>query len=616
MGKRYLSLIPLTEALEHMKRAAPPPGRTEIVLLDRAVDRVSAEPVYSCCSVPGVNVAAMDGLAVRSGDTLQASDQSPVALPIFASVNTGQPVSPPFDAVIMIEDVWKEGERWTIRKAATPWQHVRMAGEDIRQGELVIPRGYCIRALDIGALASYGIAFIRVLSARVGIISAGGELVPLGVTPLPHQAIESNNHVAEAHLTRMGATCQRYPLIGDDREAILQALRWAVQENDLVLLSAGSSAGNTDYTEEIIASCGSLVFHGAGIKPGKPVMMGIVEGVPVLGIPGYPVAAQTVVREFAARLLEHWGLAPLPAHRVTARLSRNLASELGYDEFVPLSVGRVGRTHWAVPQSRGFGVQSALVRSNGYLHIPADVEGIEARDKVEVTLYEDPLSLENTVFMVGAKDIPLDLLGDILAGQGFRIRCSHEGDLGGLLALRTGSCHAAPVHLPIIGDDIALDLFRLINGASLSRAIISVQPLGLASREALSLDDLETARILNTPPGTAARAVLDHLLAMRDIQPSDMQGYSSEVKNPEAVASRIAASIADAAICSERSASASGLCFIPLARESYDLVIPTPLMEEAGVRAVLSCLKGDHLRKLLQDCGYNVSRTGQVSTVL
>ena len=205
MVKRYLQLISLEQAQNLLLTSFPGPCRSERIPVMQSVGRVVAEPVYAKYSVPEVNISAMDGIAVRSRDTIGAGDQSPVTLDHFARVNTGNIVPPEFDAVVMIEDTWEAGEKFQIRKSAAPWQHVRPAGEDIRENRLVLPRGHEVRAFDIGALATYGITSLEVRTADVGIIPTGSELVPLGVRPAPGQVVESNTIMAQVFLGAYGS---------------------------------------------------------------------------------------------------------------------------------------------------------------------------------------------------------------------------------------------------------------------------------------------------------------------------------------------------------------------------------------------------------------------------
>src|SRR5208337_4254759 len=375
MVKRYLSLCSLENALHLLKTSFPVPDRRVTIPVTASLGRVVAAPAYAPCTVPEVSLAAMDGIAVKSRDTLGAGDQAALTLRDFARVNTGNVIPPGYDAVIMIEDTVEDGDAFRIRKAAAPGQHIRPAGEDIQKGRLVLPRGHLIRAFDIGALATYGITCLEVRTVHVGIIPTGSELVPLGVRPGPGQVVESNTIMAQVYLDAMGAHCTRLPITCDDKDLIREALRSAVSANDLVLISAGSSAGTRDYTAEVISSLGTLLFHGVAVKPGKPMMLGEIGGKPVIGLPGYPLAAQTDIREFAGTLLEYWGLAPILKYSVNVKLATPLSSDLGFDEFVPVSVGRIGNQHWGMARSRGTVVQMSTVRSNGYAHIPAPVEG-------------------------------------------------------------------------------------------------------------------------------------------------------------------------------------------------------------------------------------------------
>ena len=185
MVKRYLTLCSFERALHLLTTSFSAPTHTEQVPLIASIGRVVANPVLQNILFPEVNISAMDGIAVRSRDTIGASDLTPVTLDHFARVNTGNIVSPEFDAVIMIEDTWETGEKFQIRKATAPSQHIRHAGEDIRENRLVLPRGHLIRAFDIGALATYGITHVEVKAVQIGIIPTGSELVPFGVRPVP-----------------------------------------------------------------------------------------------------------------------------------------------------------------------------------------------------------------------------------------------------------------------------------------------------------------------------------------------------------------------------------------------------------------------------------------------
>ena len=614
MVKRYLELRSLEEALALLTTSFKKPQRTERVPLMQSVGRVVAEPVFAKYSVPEVNLSAMDGIAVRSRDTTGASDRAPVILDHFARVNTGNIVPPEFDAVIMIEDTWESGGKIQIRKSAAPWQHVRPAGEDVKEGRLVLPRGHIIKTFDIGALATYGITDIKVIAVNIGIIPTGSELVPLGVRPGPGQVVESNTIMAQVFLSQTGAHCTRLPIVQDNPDLIREALRTAVIENDLVIISAGSSAGTRDFTESVIRSLGELVFHGVAVRPGKPVMLGNVGGTPVIGLPGYPLAAQTVLREFAAPLLESWGFPAAPRFPVRVRLAQPLVSEIGFDEFIPVFVGRIGPLLYGTPHGKGAGVQMATVKANGYTHIPAPVEGYEAGTELEVFLTTDPGSIERTLIFTGSVDPALEELASLAHDKGLFIHAGNPGNTGAFLALRSNTCHAAPMSLP--AQSLLASYQPLIKNLSAGDVVfvhIATIEQGIASGEGLGLGDLTRIRFINTRRGSPARDVLDALLATEGIDPSQVNGYLQEVHGPPAVAAAIRNGFADAGMCTSSVARASGLRFVPVAHEDYELAIRREMLEDSRIRTLISLIQSPGYRAVLAKTGgYDVSLTGTI----
>jgi putative molybdopterin biosynthesis protein len=614
MVKRYLSLCSLEQALNLMKSSFPAPQRTESVPLTRSIGRVVTVPVYAKYSVPEVNISAMDGIAVRSRDTVGATDREPVTLEAFARVNTGNIVPSEFDAVIMIEDTWEAGEGFQIRKAAAPWQHVRPAGEDIREGRLVLPKGHVIRAFDIGALATYGITHIEARAVNIGIIPTGGELVPLGVRPGPGQVVESNTIMAQVFLGTIGAKCTRFPIVRDDPDRIAESLLAAAKDNDLVIISAGSSAGTRDFTASVISSLGELLFHGVAVKPGKPVMLGKIQGKPVLGLPGYPLAAQTALREFAAPLLESWGFPPSPEYPFRVRLAQALTSDLGFDEFVPVFVGRIGSILWGTPFVRGPVVQMATIKANGYTHIPAPVEGYEADTELDVLLTTDPGSIDRTLFLPGSIDPALEDLAALAHEEGLFIHASNVGNEGGFFALKRNACHAAPVSLPVASYPISQGdpLVQLQHlPADLAFVHIAKIEQGIASREGLTFDDLPGVRFINTRKDSPSRQVFDAILRTRNIPPSRINGYLQEVYGPQAVAAAIRNGFADAGMCTSGIAGKYGLRFVPLAYENYELALQREMLADPRICTIIGLIRSPAYQAVLKRTGgYDVSHAG------
>ena len=611
--RRYLSVITLAEARALMERSFPAvPGVVRVPVTTGAVGRITAAPIFARFSVPAIHISAMDGIAVKSADTLGVSEQHPVTLPGAARVNTGNIVPPGYDAVVMIEDVWIDGETYTIRKPVGPWQHIRPVGEDIGESEMILPSNHRIRPQDVGALANYGVTEVAIKNVRAGLIPTGSELVPAGVMPPPGKVVESNTLMAAAVLAEAGVEAHRYPIVPDDYDLIRDAVRRGAAENDILLVSAGSSAGTRDYTADIIRDLGEVLAHGVAIKPGKPVIIGRVEGKPVIGLPGYPLAAATVLREIVLPLVARYGLPVREPERVAARLTTSLQSDIGTDEFVLLSAGRIGDRWVAVPQSRGAGVQMSAVRANGYLQIPAQKEGAEAGETVEVRLTVPRREAEEAVLVTGSHDPALDYLADLVRPRGVDIHSTHLGSMGGVIALKKEECHAAPMHL--LAPDGTYNthyLERYMPGADLALLCVAERQQGVISRDGLSFDDLPGKTFINRQKGSGTRMLLDHSLAARGIDPASIPGYGREATTHLAVALAVRTGEADAGMGVYSAAKALGLAFVPVATERYELVMHRAMLDDPRIAALVATVSSEAFKQVLRDLGgYETDETG------
>lgn len=587
------------------------PWREKVSLI-QSIGRVTAEPIFARYSVPEVHLAAMDGIAVRSQETQGASEQHPVTLEQAVRVNTGNVVPPEFDAVIMIEDVHVNNERFTLRKAAPPWQHVRPAGEDIGESEMALPSHHLIRPSDIGALAAYGITDVPVLTVRIGLIPTGSELVSHGDHPAPGQVVESNTIMAEAMLGSLGACCTRYPRVKDDPEQIRKTLQRAVLENDLVIISAGSSAGTKDYTAEVIAGLGEVLIHGVAIKPGKPAIIGRIDTKPVIGMPGYPLSALTVLREIVLPLLHRFGLPAVSFGTVDARFTVSVSKDIGSDEFVLCSLGLVGNNWVLSPLSRGAGVQMSAVRSNAYLKIPAGVEGYERGKTVSATLTVSRSNAERALLITGSHDPLVDYLADLLMYRDVELHSTHVGSMGGLLALKMNECHAAPVHLLAENGDYNIPyLQKYLPGEEVVLICVAERQQGIVSKDAIGFDELSRHTFVNRQRGSGTRMLLDHQLRLNGIDPSKIRGYEREVTTHLAVALAVKSGEADAGMCVYSAAKALGLPFTPVASERYEIAIRREHLDDPRVSALCNTLVSPAFSEVLERLGgYDTKETG------
>ncbi len=628
----YLEDIPMDEAQARLQAALERCGKSsslpgEHVSLDEALGRVTAEPVWAKISSPHYHASAMDGYAVRAVDTLGATETRPVRLRVPQQafpVNTGAAFGEQYNAVIMIENTQPiVDDQIEIRAPVAPWQHVRMMGEDMVATELILPANHKLRPPDLGAIAGCGHTDVLVRRRpRVAILPTGSELVPPGDQPKPGAVIEYNSIVLGAQVREAGGEFTRWAALPDDASAIRAAILEATADHDLVLVLAGSSAGSRDFTARVVRETGTLLVHGVAVRPGHPVIIGVVNDVPVIGVPGYPVSAALTGEIFIRPLLYGWLGQTVPRYeRIRATLTRKVVSPTGDDDFVRVTVGQVGARTLVTPLARGAGVITSLVRADGLLHIPRFSEGLDIGSEVEVLLYRAPEEVARTVVAVGSHDPMLDLLGQYLAVRfpGYRLASANVGSLGGLVAQKRGEAHLSGTHLldPETGEYNVAYIRRTLGDMPVYVVTFAHREQGLivAPGNPLniqSLGDLPRIRYVNRQRGAGTRVLLDYELAQRGIEPDQVEGYEREEYTHLAVAAAIASGSADAGMGIRNAAMALNLDFIPVTHERYDLVIPAALVNVPMIQHVLALLADDEFRAAVAaQPGYDVAAMGQ-----
>jgi putative molybdopterin biosynthesis protein len=610
--KRYLTVTSLLETLSLLRTEFTCTPAREMVPLVSSVGRITAEPIFARYSVPEVHLAAMDGIAVISRQTRGASEQHPVTIKQAVRVNTGNIVPPEYDAVIMIEDVQIDQGAFIIRKAAPSWQHIRPAGEDIGESEMILPSGHRIRPHDTGALAAYGITEAPVLTVRIGLIPTGSELVSHGTRPAPGQVVESNTVMAEAMLGALGARCTRYSMVKDNPADIKKILQQAVRENDMVIISAGSSAGTKDFTADVIAELGEVLVHGIAIKPGKPAIIGRIDTKPVIGMPGYPLSALTVLREIVTPLIHVFGLPVPPPLMVDARLTVSVAKDIGSDEFILCSLGLVGDSWVLSPLSRGAGVQMSAVRSNAYLRIPAGSEGCEAGSRVMATITVPRTEAEKALLITGSHDPLIDYLADLLQKKEIGLHSTHVGSMGGIFSLKKNECHASPMHLLAENGDYNIPyLEKYLPGEDIILLCVAERQQGIVSRKGIGFDDLVRHSFINRQRGSGTRMLLDHELKLRGISHDALTGYEREVTTHLAVALAVKTGEADAGMCVYSAAKAIGLSFKPVATERYEIAIRREYLDDPRVAELCAAVTSPAFKEIMDRLGgYDTKETG------
>jgi putative molybdopterin biosynthesis protein len=627
--------VPVARAIEAWRAARKAAGCPErvaavTVALGDAAGLVTAAPVWARRSSPPFDAAAMDGIAVRAADTVGASETSPLWLEAgaFDVVDTGDPMPADRDAVIMREHVVHDDTgRAELRAAAPPYQHVRSIGEDVAAGELLLPEGHRLRAVDVAAMAAAGHtdAIVRA-RPRVVILPTGDEVVPLGGVLAEGQILDTNSLMLAEQARDIGCEARILPVEPDDPDRIAAVVKAAADDAELVIIIAGSSAGRDDYTARVVAAVGQLAVHGVAVRPGHPVVLGTAGHTPVLGAPGYPVSAALTFDIFAAPMLaELSGTAPRRRPTAKARLARKLASPLGKDDWVRVRLGIVGDVAVATPLPRGAGVLTSLVRADGLLVVPAGVEGHHAGTEVTVELLRSPEEIARTIVAIGSHDLVLDLAADWIraADPGVTLASSNVGSLGGLVALRDGMCHIAGSHLldPASGE-YTLPYLARVFGADADRVVVvrlverdqgllvaPGNPLGLTGVADIARPGV---RYVNRQRGAGTRVLLDHLLAGLGVSPDAVTGYAREEPTHLAVAAAIAAGRADTGLGVLAAAKPFGLDFVPVEREPYDLVVAPGAFESPQLAPLWALLEDDGFRAAITDLGgYSTAEMGR-----
>jgi putative molybdopterin biosynthesis protein len=652
----YLHDIPLPEARRVLETALKDAGLwrvlgAEAIPLDaQALGRVLAEPLWAKTSSPHYHAAAMDGFAVRAEDTVGAMPSAPVSLWVgerATYVDTGDALPPGLDSVIPIEDVEPLDEAGNIaqqprhpqairiRSAVTPWSHIRPLGEDIVATELVLPAGQALRPVDLGAAAAAGYTEVRVARRpRVAILPTGSELVPIGAPLKEGDVLEYNSIVMAAQLVQMGAEPVQYSITPDRFELISRRVQEAAATCDLVLLNAGSSAGSEDFSARVVKELGQLLVHGVAVRPGHPVILGMIADgpptqgrspspVPIVGVPGYPVSAALTVEIFVEPLVSRWlGRPPLALPVLEAQITRKLASPGGDEDYVRVVAGRVGERLLAAPISRGAGVITSLVRADGLVILPSGTQGVEAGETVQVHLYRPRDDIERTIFCIGSHDITLDLIAQFLAAQNRRLVSANVGSQGGLIALRRREAHLAGSHL--LDPDTGEYNLRYINqylpgipvrvvalvGREQGLLVAKGNPKGIQSLDHLARPDVT---FVNRQRGAGTRVLLDYHLGLERIDPAKIHGYESEEFTHLAAAAAVASGRADCALGIAAAARALDLDFVPLFKERYDLVIPEEHAGTALVAPLFDTLSSFSFRDAVAALpGYDTSVMGKI----
>ncbi|MDB5093016.1 MAG: molybdopterin molybdochelatase [Candidatus Eremiobacteraeota bacterium] len=406
------TVIPPGQAFATLAHGCSHVERTEIVPLAEALGRVNAADVFAAETLPAFARSTMDGYAVRSADTHGASEQSPAYLELTGDVptgivpavtvvprtavriHTGAMLPQGADAVVMVEDTNQHGVEIEVLAAAAHGENVLTIGEDVARGALAIPAGRRLRPADLGGLAALGITAVHVRARpRIAILSTGDEVVPAGAAPGPAQVRDVNATTVAATVERAGGIVVPCGIAPDDEPALLGAARAALEDADALVLSAGSSVSVRDLTGRVVDALGrpGVLAHGIAIKPGKPTVIALCDGKPVVGLPGNPASALVVAWRIVRPLVRLLGGEAVDddalgdERELDALLDLSVPSRPGREDYVPCTLRRdaAGALH-AMPVFGASNLIFTLVRADALIAVPLDRSGLAAGERVRV----------------------------------------------------------------------------------------------------------------------------------------------------------------------------------------------------------------------------------------
>jgi molybdopterin molybdotransferase len=408
----FLELLPPGEALARLLAELPRPAlAVEILPTASAAGRITARAILSPERLPAFSRSTVDGYALIARSTFGASDALPAYLPVIgevpmgrapafslaagqvALIHTGGMLPEGADAVVMLEYTQqaRPGEIEVLR-AAAPGENVLFAGEDVDSGQEILPAGKPLRPAEIGGLMALGLTHVPVSARpRVAILSSGDEVIPPEQTPMPGQVRDINSYTLSALVEAHGGIARRSSILPDISEILETTLREAIEDSDLVIITAGSSASTRDFTADCINRAGrpGVLVHGVNVKPGKPTILGICSGKPVIGLPGNPVSALVIASLFVIPTLEYLLAIPpdRPRPSIPARLAVNIPSQAGREDFIPVHLVSSPQGLTADPIFYKSNLIFTLSRADGLVHIPASATGLESGAQVQVILF-------------------------------------------------------------------------------------------------------------------------------------------------------------------------------------------------------------------------------------
>ena len=619
---RYLELCDIEYAKSIVKGVIESYENEEVNLFN-SINRILAEDIISNVDVPPFDRSKMDGYAVKSEDTYDAEEDNPITLKIVDSVKagefsdveikngecieiaTGAPIPKGANAVVMVEYTEKENGMVKIYKPVSPHENIQYCGSDIMAGELILRKNTILSPRDIGALSAIGRDKIKVKKKiNIGLISTGNELINPDESPKPYKIYDVNTYTLASSILEKGWNFKFYGIVKDNKKDLMESIKNAIDDdNDIVILSGGTSAGVGDLTANVIEELGGRVLiHGIKIKPGKPTIIGSIKHKStsgnkeklIVGLPGYPTSCLTI---FDVLFNEK-------GKTITGHFPIRYMSAKGRTEYLPVSIIKGNEGYVVYPITKGSGAITSLTYADGYVVIDENKEILED-ENVEVHLFGNILFGLN---IIGSHCVGID---EILRKGNIFAKTINVGSLGGLMAIKRGEADIAGIHL--LADDGEYNIPFIqkykVKNAVLVRGYIRRQ--GFMFKKELGINTIDDIvknikkyKFINRNKGAGTRILFDKFLKENKINKNDINGYEIEAKTPSAVGASVAMGKVDIGVGIETIAEKYELGFIPIGDEYYDFLIKSDKLEDEDVMKFIETLKKVELPfKKPENCG-------------
>jgi putative molybdopterin biosynthesis protein len=629
----------------------------EKVDIEYALGRVLAGDIFSEVDVPAFDRAAMDGFALTAEDTFGADEQHPVSLKVLGEVEagdaaeysasggealeiaTGAPMPKGTDAVVMVEYTKRNEAEVLVYRPVSPGENLTGAGSDIMTGELLLRKSQRMTPREIGLLAAAGIAQVSVFrKPRVAIFSSGNELVKPGDLLGFAKIYDVNGPAVAASVAECGGEPHFLGILPDDYSTVRNRIESALRDADVVISSGSTSSGPGDLFYRVVDEFGEpgVLVHGLTLKPGKPALVGLVEGKPVFGLPGYPTSALMIFHVLVAPILRRLASTPeISPIKVGASSPMKFFKARGRRELLPVQLITLPNGELiAYPMQSGSGAVSSFSMADGFADLPEAQEYVDEGERMEIQLFGRELTPPSLI-AIGSHCVGLDIAFTMLreSDPDFLGRTINVGSVGGFHAVKRGEADVAGVHLQ---DDKSgeynlpfLSIFGLEKSSVLVRGYDREQGLIIKRgnpKNIQGMQDLirEDVRFINRNKGSGTRLLIDrHLTKLASSQGTDLetlskriQGYGYEAKSHSAVAAAVKNDRANVGFGIRTVAEALGLDFIKLDDEKYDFLIAKERVNKKSVKEFIELVGSTEFSLALRERAPGLSTNQQSGTMV